>query len=71
MRTVDQRKGQLRELGRSGSHVKLMAMLLEMRMGPIDAFEKQFAEAYLMKLANIQLPEDRSISKEEEIDPFA
>ena len=74
MRLLDQRKGQLRELGRSGSHVRLIALLLEQRMNPIDEFEKQFAEAYLMKLANLQIPTEIGIvtqQKEDELDPFA
>lgn len=75
-RTIDQRKGQLRELGRSGSHVKLIAMLLEQRMSPLDEFEQKFAEAYLLKLANLQIPIESGITsqqkeKEEEEDLFA
>jgi hypothetical protein len=71
MRLVTQRKAQLRELGKSGSHVKLLALLMELRFNPIDEFEKQFAEAYLMKLANLVLPEDKGSAVPEEIDPFA
>lgn len=75
MRTKDQRKGQLRDLGRSGSHVRLIALLLEQRMSPIDEFEKTFAEAYLMKLANLCIPTETGLvsrqKAEEEIDPFA
>jgi hypothetical protein len=76
MRTIDQRKGQLRDLGRVRSpHVKLVALLLEMRIGPIDEFEKKFSEAYLMKLAGLQEPDEKEdiqeIKEDEEVDPFA
>jgi hypothetical protein len=73
MKLLTLRKSQFRKLGTEGSHVKLLALLLEMRMNPLDEFEKAFAEAYLMKSAQMEKPDDQNQRDQvvEEIDPFA
>ncbi len=75
MRLRDKRKSQLRELGRSGTTVKFLALLWEARMNPVDAWEKEFAESYLMnrsRMANpLETKEQSERTHEEEEDPFA
>jgi hypothetical protein len=78
MKLLTLRKSQFRKLGKEGSYVKMVALFLEMRMNPLDEFEKAFAEAYLMKEATIHgrivgsSNENQNIvGEEEEPDPFA
>ena len=74
MRLRDKRKSQLRELAKTGTTVKLIALLWEARMNPVDEWEKKWAEAYLTNRA--RLTRDDTITEdteeiEEESDPFA
>jgi hypothetical protein len=74
MKLLTLRKSQFRKLGKEGSYVKMVALFLEMRMNPLDEFEKAFAEAYLMKIAQMEKLSDqnnREADAVEEIDPFA
>lgn len=75
MKLLTQRKSQLRALGRTGTYVSLIALLMEMRFNPLDEFEKQFAEAYLMRLARDPKLSNhdrrQDVGVEQDVDPFA